>query len=1762
LSTRIQIKRGTTEPTGLTTGEFAYNTTNSRLYIGNTASQKWIGGEVTGGVDMGAGSAASQNRVPTQNAVYEYARRNFAYSVNGITGPVGITSGSANLTITRSGNTLTISATDAIGVTAGDAVVWTQLQRFTAGISAHGATLSGTVTAPTQAIGTNNTTVATTAFVQNEIIADTVTSFNGKTGAVTGASLGANTFSGLQTSASGFSGPVTGNASTATKLATARGFSLSGDVNASAVNFDGSANVTLVTSIAAGAIVDADINSAAAIADTKLATISTSGKVSNSATTATSANTVNAIVARDGSGNFGANIISANNIRTPEISHATGVTFVKIIPTTTPGSGALGFQNIPDVTPYTAILTATSTTSDSIIVLPGESGTLALTKNVVTSFNGRTGAVTGASLGANTFNGLQTSASGFSGPLTGNVTGTATNATQLGGTAAGSWALLASPTFTGTPAAPTATAGTNTTQIATTAFVRTEISNLVGAAPTTLDTLSELADALGDDPNFATTITTALGNKAGTTGGGASGTWGISISGNAATATSAGSATTASNSSSLGGTAAASWALLASPTFTGTPNAPTAAVGTNTTQIATTAFVQNEIIADTVTSFNGRTGAVQGVSAAVAGNGISVSGSTGAVTITNTGVTLAVAGTGISVSSGTGRVVITNTGASLGTNTFSGLQTSSAGFSGPLTGNASTATTLANSRNFSLTGDITASAVSFNGGANVQLSTAIAAGAIVNADINNAAAIAVTKLAANKISGVTLGNNLNTLTIGSGLGGGSYNGSSAVTITNNGVTSFNGSTGAIQGVRSVNGYTGGITLSAGLGIDFSQTASGITISNNWGTIDDAAIDTNKVIAYNGTAQSHYYTTVSDLIGNYVTSFNGRTGAVQGVSAAVAGNGISVSGATGAVTITNTGVTLAVAGTGISVSSGTGRVVITNTGASLGTNTFTGLQTSASGFSGPLTGNVTGNASTATTLANSRDFSLTGDITASAVSFNGSGNVQLSTAIAAGAIVNADINNAAAIAVTKLAANKISGVTLGNNLNTLTIGSGLGGGSYNGSGAVTITNNGVTSFNGSTGAIQGVGSVVAGSNISISPTGGTGAVTINATVPTVNNGTLTLNTSGNGITGTQTFTANQSGNATFTVTSNATNANTASTIVFRDTNGNFSAGTITAALTGTATNASSLGGTAAGSWALLASPTFTGTPAAPTPTAGTNTTQIATTAFVRTEISNLVGAAPTTLDTLSELADALGDDPNFATTITTSLGNKAGTTGGGASGTWGISISGNAATATSAGSATSASTLSTARNINGTAFNGSAGITTAYWGNARTITIGQTGKSVDGGGNVSWTLAEIGGVTSSSAYTWSAAQTFNAGVTASTLDVTGAARFNGSVNLGNETADVITIVGGATFGRTVNVTEATRLNGGLTASTLDVTGTSRFANLISASAVNTATIRGNGTLPLIVDPAAGSILSEGSLRFSSGLLPTRYSTLTTASLSADRTITLPNEDGTVALRGANTFTGLQTLTAGLSAAGGITLNGAVTGATATFSRLLTANAGISASGITLAGNAQINFSGGDGLIDATSYLRLGENSLRVYIGAAGGGGNQTGIFLRDAASALDITNPFGTINIGDPASQNSGVYIAVSNDAGQIDVYGDIYQQSGDFSSAGKVTGQAGVAIGSGAISAKTSGYTLTASDNGKVITFNSASALVCGIGTASGATGFSCTVIQLGTGGVRFAASGVTLNSFNGLTLAGQHASASVVCYQTNVLNVSGNLIG
>ena len=120
-------------------------------------------------------------------------------------------------------------------------------------------------------------------------------------------------------------------------------------------------------------------------------------------------------------------------------------------------------------------------------------------------------------------------------------------------------ANLASPALTGTPTTPTPAAGNNTTQVANTAFVQASIAALIASAPGALDTLNELAAALGNDPNFATTVTNALALKA----------------------------------------------PLASPVLTGTPTGPTGVQADNSKLLATTEFVKQSGL--TLSKFNAYT---------------------------------------------------------------------------------------------------------------------------------------------------------------------------------------------------------------------------------------------------------------------------------------------------------------------------------------------------------------------------------------------------------------------------------------------------------------------------------------------------------------------------------------------------------------------------------------------------------------------------------------------------------------------------------------------------------------------------------------------------------------------------------------------------------------------------------------------------------------------------------------------------------------------------------------------------------------------------------------------------------------------------------------------------------------------------------------------------------------------------------------------------------------------------------------------------
>jgi hypothetical protein len=242
----------------------------------------------------------------------------------------------------------------------------------------------------------------------------------------------------------------------------------------------------------------------------------------------------------------------------------------------------------------------------------------------VASFNGRTGIVAliggdisaagGALLASPAFTGTPSAPTP---PSTDNSTRLATTAFVLSVAAP-----IASPAFTGVPTGPTAAPGTSTTQLATTAFVTQAVTVGLAGTVTTFNGRSGPVNLIANDvsaaggallagpaftgaptaptaaPGTTTTqlATCAYVEAALVTTGGV-----LTFNGRAGAVT-----LTAADVSGVGG------ALLASPAFTGFPLAPTAAPGTSTTQLATTAFVMAAVSGATagVASFNTRTGAV------------------------------------------------------------------------------------------------------------------------------------------------------------------------------------------------------------------------------------------------------------------------------------------------------------------------------------------------------------------------------------------------------------------------------------------------------------------------------------------------------------------------------------------------------------------------------------------------------------------------------------------------------------------------------------------------------------------------------------------------------------------------------------------------------------------------------------------------------------------------------------------------------------------------------------------------------------------------------------------------------------------------------------------------------------------------------------------------------------------------------------------------------------------------------------------------
>jgi hypothetical protein len=276
-----------------------------------------------------------------------------------------------------------------------------------------------------------------------------------------------------------------------------------------------------------GTIVNADINASAAIADTKLATISTASKVSNSATTATSANTNSAIVARDASGNFSAGTITANltgNV-TGNVSGSAGSVTNGVYTTDT---GTVTSTMIADGTIVNADINASAAIDKTKIsgtaVTVADSGTVTSTMiadgtivnsdinasaAIAYSKLNLSGTITSADIVDGTIvatdiaNGTITAAKMVTDPYArANHTGTQTASTisdfdtqvrtsRLDQMAAPTGSVSVNSQKITNLATPTAN-----TDASTKLYVDTKVADLVNSAPSTLDTLGEIATAI------------------------------------------------------------------------------------------------------------------------------------------------------------------------------------------------------------------------------------------------------------------------------------------------------------------------------------------------------------------------------------------------------------------------------------------------------------------------------------------------------------------------------------------------------------------------------------------------------------------------------------------------------------------------------------------------------------------------------------------------------------------------------------------------------------------------------------------------------------------------------------------------------------------------------------------------------------------------------------------------------------------------------------------------------------------------------------------------------------------------------------------------------------------------------------------------------------------------------------------------------------------------------------------------------------------
>jgi len=343
--------------------------------------------------------------------------------------------------------------------------------------------LTGTPVAPTAAADTNSTQIATTAFAKAEADA-------------------------AQAAAEG-----TASADATAKVATEAGLRVSGDsASVATAAADATTKANAAQAAATGAAVATAATNAAAIY-APLASPTFTGTVTLPAGTITTGMILDGAVSSSDIASDAvttAKILDAN-VTTAKINDS-AVTSGKIAASAvTEGKladGAVTSGKIADGTIVDTDVSSIAAIAQSKI--SGLSASFGLKADLASpTFTGTVSGITKTMVGLGSVDNTADTAKPVS-----TATQTALDLKLTSATAASTYAPLASPVLTGVPTAPTAAVATNTTQVATTAYVRGEVAALVNSAAGTLDTLGEIATALGNDANLSTTLTSAIALKA------------------------------------------------------------------------------------------------------------------------------------------------------------------------------------------------------------------------------------------------------------------------------------------------------------------------------------------------------------------------------------------------------------------------------------------------------------------------------------------------------------------------------------------------------------------------------------------------------------------------------------------------------------------------------------------------------------------------------------------------------------------------------------------------------------------------------------------------------------------------------------------------------------------------------------------------------------------------------------------------------------------------------------------------------------------------------------------------------------------------------------------------------------------------------------------------------------------------------------------------------------------------------------------------